>query len=150
MTQSPATTAELYKECFSNLAEKNCIFYSILEVLEIVAGSQHGIGEVVRDYALQAHGQLKNIILAGKKLLNATASEEDMQVLHNASYVLKTISRFLELLPSAMRRNKADQIGKEKLSLRDIEKISYVFSHSSQVQLLMVVPGDGAIVHKTA
>lgn len=140
MTNDTAATLEVYKECFYNLSEQNCIFYKILDVLEVIANSKNCIGEVVQDYAIQTCGQLKAIITAGTHVVNSSQSEEDIRVLHNANYVMKTINRFFELLPAAMRRNNADCIGnKEKFSVQDIEKIAYVFSHSSQVQLLQVV-----------
>lgn len=134
----------MYRECFSNLAEKNCIFYSILDVLEAVASSHNGIGEVVCDYAKQAHEQLMGIVAAGSKVMSATQSDEDLKTLQTSAYVMKTIDRFLELLPAAMRRNRANMIGRQKLSVRDIERMSYAFSHSSQVQLLAVINNEAA------
>jgi hypothetical protein len=143
MTNKPADTLELHRECFYDVAKKECVFHRILDVLEVIAHSKSAIGEVVQDYAVQAFAQLKNIIAAGTHVMGTTPSAEDLEILHNANYVLKTIKRFLELVPPAMRRNNANMIGKEKISAEDIEKMSHVFCHSSQVQLLMVIHEEG-------
>lgn len=139
MNKKSAEALEIYRECFYDISEKECVFQKILHVLETIANSKSAIGEVVQDYAVQAFAQLKNIIAAGTHVINANQSEEDMEILDNANYVLKTIKRFLELVPSAMRRNNANMIGKDKISPEDIEKISFAFAHSAQVQLLMVI-----------
>lgn len=139
MTNQPNNELESYKKCFSSLSQENCIFHRVLHVLGIVANSKAGIGEVMQDYAQQAHTQLTSVVTAGEHLLNSQPSEEDLEVLHNAEHIIKTVSRFLQLTPAAMKRNNAETIGSktERFSPDTIEELSDTFTNSPETQFLL-------------
>lgn len=138
MISKSANELELYKQCFGHLSDENNVFSQVLHVLEIVAHSRSGLGEVMQDYASQAYNQLSDIITAGRNIVSARQTDSDIMVLQNANNVMKTISRFLELTPAAMQRNNAEAIGKkEKITKMDVEKVYKTFCNSTETKLLM-------------
>ncbi len=146
MISKSANELELYRECFGHLYEENNVFSQVLHILEVVANSHTGLGEVMQDYAKQAYGQLQDILKAGRNILNARQSEEDLEILHNATGVIRTVSKFLELTPGAMRRNKAETIGRlEKISSADVERIYRVFTSSIETKLLLAYETEDKI-----
>jgi hypothetical protein len=138
MISKSTNELELYRECFGHLAPENNIFSQVLHVLEVVSSNRTGLGEVMQDYAKQAHHQLRDILAAGRNLIHAKQSEADMATLHNAKNVIRTIDKFLELTPAAMQRNNAKAIGdKEKISKTDIERLYKSFANARETALLL-------------
>jgi len=138
MISKSADELDMYKQCFDHLPEDNNVFLQVLRVLEIVANNRSGLGEVMQDYAAQAHSQLTDIMIAGRNVAAALPSDDDLTVLHNANHVMKTIGKFLELTPAAMERNNAETIGKkDKISRSDVEQIYKTFCDAVETKLLL-------------
>lgn len=126
------------QENLRRLSEKNGIFSKVLHILELIANSKSGLGEVMQDYARQTYRQLKAIIQAGQNIADSGPSPEDAKVLQHADDVIKTISRFLEMAPRAMERNNAETIGKEeKISKESIQRIGRIFATCPETKLLL-------------
>lgn len=131
----PSYELELYKGYFSHVLSETGVLSKVLHVLEVIANSKTGIGEVMQDYARQNSLQIKEIIRAKHRLLDGTPGDEDMEILDHAGDVLKMVGRFLELIPSAMKRNNAATIGgKEKITAKDIKRISDMFVNSPETR----------------
>lgn len=122
----------------------NSVFNEVLHVLEVIANSKTGIGEVMQDYARQNCKQIKEIISARNNLLAGMQSAEDIEILHSSSDVIKSVGRFLELIPNAMRRNNANTIGKkERISAAQITRLYNSFVNSLEIQVFFVTaPGN--------
>lgn len=138
MISKSANELELCQQCFGRLSEENNVFSQVLHVLEVVSHNKSGLGEVMQDYASQAYNQLTDIVTAGRNVIDERQTDNDIAVLHNANYVMKTIGKFLELTPAAMQRNNAEAIGKkDKLTRSDVEKVYKTFCNAVETKLLL-------------
>ncbi len=138
MASRYANEIALHHECFEHLAEDNSVLQRALSVLELIANTRTGLGEVLQGYARQAGEQLRDIITAAKHIVTASPTDDDLEILHNAPQVVKTVSKVLEMTPGAMKRNNAEVLGKkERLTTENIEQISYIFTNSPDVKLLL-------------
>lgn len=124
-------------EALKRLSEDRSILYRAAQVLELVAHSGVGLGEVLQDYAHQAAGQVKSVMHAGRNL-EAGIGPEDAEAVENIPLVLKAVKSVLEMTPGAMQRNKAESLGeKEKLSRAAVAALMHDFVHSFDVARLL-------------
>lgn len=131
-----AKTLEREKELFQNFIKENSIFSRAARILEVVAGNENNIGEVIQDFAVQAKNQLNDVMQAANNLVNSKPSADDMKILRNSSFVIKTVKQVLMSTPPAMQRNKANSLyGEEKLGYNDIAEFAYIFANSPEVHL---------------
>src|SRR5471030_2172937 len=101
MTHEPALNeVTLAKECLRHLGEEKSVLRRAAYVLELVAHSSVGLGEVLQDYAHQAWGQLHEVIRAARSAANGTHTAEDIEVLHHAHMIMKSVKAVLERTPA--------------------------------------------------
>jgi len=144
MSQPVLNEVALARECLQRLGEKNSVLHRTAHVLELVAHSSVGLGEVLQDFAHQAWGQLRNVIRAAQNNAHAENTPDDMEVLHNIHLILKTAKNVLDQTPVAMLRNKAETIGeKEKLSRADIAQVAHAFMDSPDIARLLASENSG-------
>ena len=129
-----------YKACICRLAELDSPIYKSYPIVEVVAEIKTGLGEVIHDYAHQTLKQLTEIIATLPRYRNNTATLEEIIIVERAGYVLKMVGKFLEIVPSAMRRNTISEITtKEKITIHDIAKIYQEFVASKDIQYLIAL-----------
>jgi hypothetical protein len=133
----------LAKECLRYLGEDKSVLHRAAHVLQLVAHSSVGLGEVLQDYAHQAWGQLREVIQASRNAADGTQTLEDLDVLRNVHLVLKSTKTILDMTPAAMQRNKADALGEEKFSRADIAQVAHDFMYSPQVAQVLAAEDFG-------
>ena len=128
------TFAIYKKELFQNFTKENSIFFHAAKILDSVAGNDNNIGEVIKDFATQAKNQLADVISAANNLQNNEISLEDMKILENSCFVIKTVKQVLMSTPPAMQRNKASALfGKEKFYYNEVAEFAKIFANSPEV-----------------
>ena len=126
------------KELFQNFTKENSIFCHAAKILDNVAGNDNNIGEVIKDFAVQAKTQLADVIAAANNLQNNELSAEDLKILANSSFVIKTVTQVLMSTPPAMQRNNAEALfGKEKFYYKDVAEFAKIFANSPEVNQLV-------------
>jgi hypothetical protein len=138
MTFPLVDKAALVEECLGHLGTDKNVIPRATHVLELVAHSSVGLGEVLQDYAHQAWDELRHVISAAQHKANGTQSVDDTNMLENAQMILKTVRTVLEMTPIAMQRNKAETIGEEKLSMQDIAQVANAFAHAPYIEPLLI------------
>src|SRR5262249_30211373 len=123
MTTLSLSEAALARECLQHLGEEKSVLHRAAHVLELVAHSSVGLGQVLQDYAHEGGGQLREVIRAAQSSSREMHSPDDIEVLQNVQAVLKSTKTILDMTPAAMQRNKADALGEEKASRADIMQI---------------------------
>ena len=71
----------LIEECLEHLGKDKTIIPRTAYVLELVAHSSVGLGEVLQDYAHQAWDQLRHVVTAAQHKSKGMQSAEDKQTL---------------------------------------------------------------------
>jgi hypothetical protein len=136
--------ATLASEALKRLGDEKSVLRPVAGVLELVAHSSVGLGEVLQDYAQQSSAQLAGILRAAENASCGTLSQDDVTALMNINFVLKSVKSVLQLTPQAMQRNKADALGeKEKLTRADITAIAHAFLHSPEIARLLAAEDSG-------
>jgi len=148
MNHEPALNEiTLAQECLRHLGEDKSVLHRAAHVLQIVAHSSVGLGEVLQDYAHQAWGQLHDVIRAARNAASGQHTGEDIDILQNTHMAMKSVKTVLEMTPAAMLRNKADSIGdKEKLSRSQISEVTFAFMHSPDVERLLASEDSGRML----
>jgi hypothetical protein len=148
-SQTALTETALAQECLRHLGEDKNVLHRAAHVLEMVAHSSVGLGEVLQDFAHQAWSQLHEVIRASRNAANGLQSGEDIAVLANAHMILKSVKVVLERTPAAMLHNKAESLGitgKEKISREDVMRITHEFSHSPDIERLLASEDSGRML----
>lgn len=131
-------TKQTYTPPTRNLSGENNIFAKVLSVLAAVVDSRVGIGEVIRDYAVQTGDQVRSLAKAQESLHTGKASDKDREILQQASEVIIRLEKLLQLIPEAMRRNNTDTIGtRQRVSVRQIEKLAGDFARSPEAHYFL-------------
>jgi len=137
----------LAKECLQHLGEDKSVLHRAAHVLELVAHSSVGLGEVLQDFAHQAWGQLHEVIRAAKNGANGMLTGEDIEILYNVHMIVKSAKTILERTPAAMQQNKAETLGeKEKLTRADIVQVADAFANSPDIARLLASEDSGHLL----
>jgi len=124
--------------CFSQLSEPLGAFDRALQVMELLASSGFGLGEVLRDYAHQTHEQMSDLFHASECLLRGDVGEEAVSSLASAYTVLSSAATVLDMTPAAMLRNHTDVIGsREKVSREEIVRITRALKQTPEVMAFL-------------
>lgn len=138
MTGTSMGRLDAYKACFVRLAHPESPLYKALEITRILAESKSGLGEVIHDYARQSHTQLQDILNAIPCMTHEQPDPEDMLLLSDAGYILKTVATLLQIIPGSMHRNHTEEIGKtRKISAHTIETLHNDFIQSPDIRKLL-------------
>jgi len=141
----PLNEAALAREQLRRMSDEKNSLHRVAHVLELVARSSVGLGEVLQDYARQTSTQLQEFLQAADRVAKGLPSRpDDQQALQNAHLILKAAKAVLQMMPAAMLRNKAQTIGeKEKLSHADITEVLDDFLHSPDIACLLAREDSG-------
>lgn len=124
--------------CFAKLSEPLSAFDRAMHIMESLAGSGVGLGEVLRDYAEQTLTQMSDLYEAAGRFTKGMADAEDIETLKAAYVVLSSAATVLDMTPAAMQRNNAQALGlKEKVSREEIVRIARAFKQAPEVQGLL-------------
>ena len=137
------------QDCLRHLGEDKNVLHRAAHVLEMVAHSSVGLGEVLQDFAHQAWAQLHEVIRASRNAAAGIHTREDMEVLSNAHMIMKSVKVVLERTPAAMLHNKAESLGmtgKEKISREDVSRIANEFSHAPDIERLLLSEDSGRML----
>ena len=138
--------AVLARECLQRLGDKGSILAQATHALELISRTD-GLGEVLRDFARQTSGQLRDLMNAARRVVQGTPDADDMEILRQSHLMLKTAGKVLEMAPVAMQRNKANEVGdKETMPRADIVKIEHQFRQSPDVQRLLASEDAGQLM----
>lgn len=124
--------------CFIRLAEPSGALARTLKVMETLANSGNGLGEVLRDYAEQASMQMDELQTACQSLTRGKVDAEIINTLKSAHTVLYTAASVLDMTPAAMLRNHAETLGtREKISREEIVRVTRIFKATPEVAALL-------------
>lgn len=127
--------------CFSKIGEPLGAFDRAMHVMESLAGSGVGLGEVLRDYAEQTLSQMSELYDAAGRFAKGMADADDIETLKTSHAVLSSAATVLDMTPAAMARNNAQALGaKEKTSREEIVRIARAYKQAPEVQMLMQSP----------
>lgn len=127
--------------CFSKIAEPLGAYDRAMHVMEQLAGSGVGLGEVLRDYAEQTLAQMSELYDAAGRFGKGMADADDIETLRSSHAVLTSAATVLDMTPAAMARNSAQALGlKEKTSREEIVRITRAYRQAPEVQVLMQSP----------
>lgn len=134
------TTSKI-TSCFSKISEPLSAFDRAMHVMESLAGSGVGLGEVLRDYAEQTCAQMSDLYEAAGRFAKGMADADDIETLRSSHAVLTSAATVLDMTPAAMARNSAQALGlKEKISREEIVRITRAFRQAPEMQMLMQSP----------
>jgi hypothetical protein len=134
MVPQPLNDVLSAREALKHISHSSGLFRRTAEVLNLVAHSSTGLGEVLQDYAHQACSQLEGVIRAAENRMQNHPQPDDTEALQNIYFTLKAVKSVLEMTPAAMERNKAETLGeKGKLTRSDIAALAETFLQSPDV-----------------
>jgi hypothetical protein len=141
----PLNETALAREQLSRMSDGKSVIHKVAHVLDLIARSSVGLGEVLQDYARQACSQLHDFLGAADRIAHSAPSQpDDREALQNVHFTLKAIQAVLQRMPAAMLRNKAESIGdKERLSRADIAELTDAFLRSPDVARLLATENSG-------
>lgn len=137
-----AQDSENHKESslFNNLVEPLGVFDRAMCLMELLANSGHGLGEVLRDYAGQTYEQMNDLYHVSHKLGRQALNVRDAEILRGCYCVLTQAASVLDMIPAAMQRNHAEYIGvaaREKIAREEVVRIARAFRQSPEVHQLI-------------
>ena len=122
----PLTETALTREALKRLCNEKSVLHRAEHVLELVAHSSVGLGEVLQDYANQTSRQLHSFIRAGQNVASGYGLKGDAEALGDVHFLLKTVRSVLEKTPAAMQRNKAETLcEKENIGRTEIIRTTH-------------------------
>lgn len=124
--------------CFTDLAECAGAFERALHVMNVLADSGLGLGEVLRDYAEQTSQQMSELMQACARLSQGHADAQTIATLRTAHFIVGSAATVLDMTPAAMLRNRADMVGtREKISREEITRICRAFREDAGLRSIM-------------
>jgi hypothetical protein len=140
----PLNETVLAQQCLRRLSDDSSILHGVAQVLELIAHSSIGLGEVLQDYAGQSAFQLREMIGAAQNVCGGNMLPGDWDTLRNMQMILKSAKTVLDMTPSAMSRNKADVIGeKEKVTRSEVLQITDEFANAPDIIRLLASEDSG-------
>lgn len=144
----PLSETALAREQLRRMSDAKSSLHRVAHVLELIACSSVGLGEVLQDYSRQARAQLHNFLAAAVRVsLGAPPLADDREALQGVHYMLKAAKAVLQMTPAAMQRNMAETLGeKEKLSRAAITEILDDYLNSPDIACLLEKEDSGQML----
>ena len=123
---------------FSDMSETGGPLDRVLHVMNLLAVSGAGLGEVLPDYAQQTGQQMEELMQACDNFIHGKLDEGTLGTLRNTYNVLSSAATVLDMAPAAMQRNRAEAIGtRKKMSREEVVRSTRAFRMAPDIAQLM-------------